>query len=662
MQDGRRDRDTVKGGRSSRGRTDEKLVLGPEWIKTSFADLRVGDMVVAVVMRPFDDGQGGEKLLFTGVKTIPLRKGMAFEGLVVDDDWRGTPGNLFIERTGFPTRIDHRLIPPPVLASFGQKDLEGRGTRLYRHRDLGPDRSTDDGFWLINRLREEAGGDDTDPVAIERLAACLAPPTTVGAEPAPLGMYHARLMLEGDHPYSESVYRQIVAQNAKRPAIPAPTIAVTVAEPPASKPIKKKPSSVIRLDDETMERRRRLGPYAGADAVLSLRFETRAIWGVLKTVLGVDETACAIALDLYAEALTTGRWTSYSRTKRHYARLAGGREKWQARDALYTADRILPAVNDLEAGGWIEHARALPGSLGWQSRMRATPALIDAIRGLVRSNRLTMTAYQPSSALVLRNAEGEQIQFRETDETKRMERNVERLNEGFRAIRVEGAFPSCVMRICNESLERGGRFYLEGGSVQVMPEEERLRVTWNGERSGEVDYKTMHPCMLYSDAGVVPPKDCYGIDGYPRDLVKVAVMAVINAPTYGSAMGAIAHNDHMADVEVPGSKAAFAVAARLMEDLKKLHRPISSSFHSGAGAFLMRREADILEDVMLTMRKKGEVVLPIHDSGLCRLGAVPTLEEVMVEAAEKAGLKQVRIETTRAANDGRDEVFRAAGF
>lgn len=403
-------------------------------------------------------------------------------------------------------------------------------------------------------------------------------------------------------------------------------------------------------DDRSQSSCRPPEPYAGVDACLGMRFETSAIWPKLQKALSVNEAGAAISLDLYAEALTGGRYTSYSRRKDHYAKHAAGRKRWQKRDALYTFSQILPAVDALENAGLIDHVKALSGTRNWQSKMRAKPMLVDAVRDLVR-NGLTLTAHRPSAGLVLRDAAGEQIAFRETAKTKRIERNLEALNQGFASVRLEGAFPACAVRICNQSLERGGRFYLEGGSIQIRPEEERLRVTWDGEPSGEVDYKTMHVSVLYSDAGIAPPDDAYTIPRFPRSLCKMAVLAVINAPTYYSALGAIAQDDEMGSLAVPGSDEAKRVAADLIAALKRLHRPIATFFHSGVGAFLMRRESDILEDVMLTMQAKGTIVLPIHDSGLCPVSAVPTLEQVMIESAEKAGLRHVKIETTRASND-----------
>lgn len=390
-------------------------------------------------------------------------------------------------------------------------------------------------------------------------------------------------------------------------------------------------------------------PYAGVDAHLSLRFETKAIWPKLKSALGVDECGAAIALDVYSEALTTGRKTAYSRAKRHYAALAANREKWQNRDTLYAHSRVLPAVGMLERNGWIDHWKAAVGQYDEQSTIRATPALVDTVRGLVKGG-LSLTACRPSAGLILRDEFGHQMPFSKTAQTKRMERNVEIINEGLRSMRLEGAFPACVMRIANESIERGCRFYMNGGSLQIQPEHKRLQVLIDGERVSEVDFKTLHLSMIYSDAGITPPDDSYSVEGWPRELAKVAMLVLINAKTYGEAIGAIAHDDQMIAMAFPGSQEAFHEAANLIGALKRLHRPIRKAFHSGAGAFLMRRESDVMEDVMLAMLRKGESVLPIHDSAIVRTSRVGYLEEAMTAAAARAGLK-LRLETTHSASN-----------
>jgi hypothetical protein len=54
---------------------------------------------------------------------------------------------------------------------------------------------------------------------------------------------------------------------------------------------------------------------ADLDTPLSLRWETRRHWTVLRNEFGRDETTSAVILAL----VTSGGWVSYSRHKPHYS-------------------------------------------------------------------------------------------------------------------------------------------------------------------------------------------------------------------------------------------------------------------------------------------------------------------------------------------------------
>jgi hypothetical protein len=225
----------------------------------------------------------------------------------------------------------------------------------------------------------------------------------------------------------------------------------------------------------------------------------------------------------------------------------------------------------------------------------------------------------------------------------RMRRSLEQLNEAIRSTDISDNAASPLVRIFNRNFRRGGRFYAQGGGWQSMKKEARKQIAIAGESVVEIDYRTLHPAILYAKAGAPLPKDCYAIDGWPRPLVKTALLVLINAKNRASARLAIAHHNTMAAIATPGSHGAMAAAARLIDDVKRVHRPIAWAFHTDKGAELMNIDSHLAETVMHLMLRQGVVVLPVHDSFLVPASKAELLEEAMLKAAHEVGFMALQI-------------------
>jgi hypothetical protein len=361
---------------------------------------------------------------------------------------------------------------------------------------------------------------------------------------------------------------------------------------------------------------------ADLDTPLSLRWETRRHWPMLRNEFGRDETTSAVILAL----VTSGGWVSYSRHKLHYS------VPRRYRSRLYTYRRIVGAADHLDAMGLIEHNRTAPNQRGWQSSMKAMPELIARTSKIISIGPRLEIA-RPAESIILRD----------TASSMRMRRSLEQLNEAIRRTDISDNVASPLVRIFNRDFRRGGRFYAQGGGWQSMKKEARKQIAIAGESVVEIDYKTLHPAILYAKARAPLPKDCYAIDGWPRPLVKIALLVLINAKNRASARLAIAHHDTMAAHAVPGSQEAIAAAARLIDNVKRVHRPIAWAFHADKGAELMHIDSHLAETVMHLMLRQGVVVLPVHDSFLVPASKAELLEEAMLKAAHEAGFMALQI-------------------
>jgi hypothetical protein len=344
-----------------------------------------------------------------------------------------------------------------------------------------------------------------------------------------------------------------------------------------------------------------------------------------------SQARASIVLEaLITERSEPGRWISYSRSKGWYA------QGQRYRGRCYTFSTVPRAVDELEQLGLIEHDRAPPGRLGWQSRFRAAPALIEAVA-------LPTTAlYDPGETIRLKDEQGNLLDYRDTDATIRMRRTVVMTNEALRAEKigirgVDGQIATIDGRPVNlgqdqlhrtfnrGSFSQGGRMF--GVFWQNLPKAVRSDLIINGEGTDENDYSQLHPRLLYAEAGAVLEDDAYTLDGWNRPLVKRAFNIAINADTEIAAIRAIAQ-------EISG-KGAYAEARRLLEAIRARHHPIAGYFGSGAGLRLQRRDADLAERITLRLLGQNIVVLSIHDSFVVQTRHASVRDEIMADELQK---------------------------
>jgi hypothetical protein len=88
--------------------------------------------------------------------------------------------------------------------------------------------------------------------------------------------------------------------------------------------------------------------------------------------------------------------------------------------------------------------------------------------------------------------------------------------------------------------------------------------------------------------------------------VKKAFNILLNAETYLAALRALTN-------EI-GGVGAQVKAAALIDAVKARHSDVAYYFHSGIGLRLQRKDADIAEQIMLSLLRDGIIALPIHDS------------------------------------------------
>lgn len=197
-----------------------------------------------------------------------------------------------------------------------------------------------------------------------------------------------------------------------------------------------------------------------------------------------------------------------------------------------------------------------------------------------------------------------------------------------------------------ESLDCGGRLY--GHFVQSLPQTLRRRLRFNGEPTVEVDFRSIHPALLYAAEGLpLPSGDLYTLDAPPfirpdlRRICKTLLLVTINARTERGAIMA-ARRELMGD----GIAVNYQELRALLDGLKIKHRAIAHRFGSDAGIRLQRTDSDIAVAICLRMARQGVPCVPVHDSFIVPAARLADLEQAMLEEAVR--VTGLAIQTDRA--------------
>lgn len=225
----------------------------------------------------------------------------------------------------------------------------------------------------------------------------------------------------------------------------------------------------------------------------------------------------------------------------------------------------------------------------------------------------------------------------------------------------------------------GGRHYNTSGGVQVMNQDERSELKINGEQVAELDFKAMHPSILYEQEYNKDPEtvgswieEMWGGEYNPygaampflqvdqnkvewfrkefnkpaydpiRNLAKHALMVCLNAKTYRKAYTQVTEefrDDQLswdtitkktkfygieASRNFPGHTVCQAVAAH--------NKPIADHFYKDKGVQLQYVDSEIVADVLNRLLMEDEVLLPEHDSVIVRASIKDKVHRYMREA------------------------------
>lgn len=180
-------------------------------------------------------------------------------------------------------------------------------------------------------------------------------------------------------------------------------------------------------------------------------------------------------------------------------------------------------------------------------------------------------------------------------------------------------------RVFNKgSLSYGGRFYSIGAfNFQGLQEEKRAEIRIDNQRIVEIDYKSIHPNILYSMIDKELDHDPYLISGVDRKIVKVVFLILVNSKSELMVKRAVK--------EKLGYPHSFTTAV-INKILEKNVEIKDLFFKNDIGLRLQNIDSKIAEQVMLKyINSCGRAILSVHDSFIVIESDKSLLKSIMMD-------------------------------
>ena len=225
--------------------------------------------------------------------------------------------------------------------------------------------------------------------------------------------------------------------------------------------------------------------------------------------------------------------------------------------------------------------------------------------------------------ILLRNDKKHIIPYSDTDHTSPMRDRLIKYNTLLADTEVVDGNGTLLtnhyVRIFNNSFRKGGRFYR--ADIQLIKGVDREKVTINGSKSAELDYKSLHPCLILAECGKEMDYNPYGFVE-DRKLGKKILNTLLNADSRRTACNA---------VQGALKEYQYSAIAKDVIAATEAHNPLLVDyFFSSHGLIQMYNESCIADGIISDFVKQGKPILCIHDSFMCKEEDVDFLEDRMV--------------------------------
>ena len=285
----------------------------------------------------------------------------------------------------------------------------------------------------------------------------------------------------------------------------------------------------------------------------------------------------------------------------------------------YSAKNISKVVGFLENNGLIENRLGYFSQNRDQcrmSRMRATKKLTNLFDEY-EVKQAEISEEKKTNLIILRNEFKQPIPFQDNEFTLSATANLQKINDLLSAhnIAIGNSYNmhrKFLHRVFNCNFNLGGRFY--GSDWQRLNCAERQLVKIDNSPVIELDFKSLHPAMLYAQKGIQFEGDAYELNGYSskiRYFLKTVMLIRINTESDEHAIKVIQGLINQKEIEKPSEVHSLK---DLIKAFMELHGPIRDLFDNDTGLKLQRCDSDICAAVLMEFYEKDVPVLSVHDS------------------------------------------------
>ena len=313
--------------------------------------------------------------------------------------------------------------------------------------------------------------------------------------------------------------------------------------------------------------------------------------------------------------------------------------------------RLIRITDMLDSRGYTSGSKGYKfedSGYGVITRMRATEKLCGLFDRC--GWRASMIASErPKPSVILRDDDKKEITFEETEESNRMRRVADGINDFLSTveIRINNKLQPVdyyQRKFNRRSFDLGGRWYghwilglknrghqTRHGSTRKTLVESGL-LTLNGEAVVELDYHAMHLVMMYHLHDLQPLfSNGYDLGGSGFDkrhipLVKLATMCLVNNNSIPAARRAL-----QAEIN-KGNLANFRNTNLnlLFDAITQRHSRVSDMFLRELGLGMQKKDSDIAERIMWHFTQRQVPCLCLHDSFIVPRRFEQELHDLMV--------------------------------
>ena len=282
---------------------------------------------------------------------------------------------------------------------------------------------------------------------------------------------------------------------------------------------------------------------------------------------------------------------------------------------------------------------------GYQSRIQINQKLVD----YVGTNHYYHRRLKYKELIRLKDHYKKLINYTDSELTNGMRKKLKSVNELItrHKFSVSGYgwvdLSKCeIYRVFNGNFHNGGRFY--GGWWINLPSEIRKRIHVDGNPMVELDYGAHHIHLLYGKIGSVCPEEPYLLsdqDPKLRPLMKMVNLIGICAKNRYVAISEIEKAAKQLELDGEIVQPPDLNCEEVLEQFIYMHEPIRDYYCSGVATELQNLDSRIAEYVLMELREREIVCLPVHDSFIVMVEHQDTLKQVMEEAPLALGLDYV---------------------